>query len=57
MSKDSHFFMSTTLFIFSLFLEILYDVLFSNKFSLSTNVGLFQSHVGHMSLTVGVQEE
>lgn len=53
MSKDTQlFFMSTTLFILSLVLEILFDVLFSNVFSLSTNVGLFQSHVGHITLTV-----
>jgi len=38
--------MSITLFIFSLFLEILYDVLFSTMFALSTNVGLFSHMLG-----------
>jgi hypothetical protein len=47
MSKDTQsFFMSTTLFIFSLFLEILYDVLFSTMFALSTNVGPFSHMLG-----------
>jgi len=38
--------MFTTLFIFSLFREIPYDVLFSTMFALSTNVGLFSHMLG-----------
>jgi hypothetical protein len=45
MSKDSKsFFMSATLFIFSLVHEIFFDMPFSIMFALSTNVGIF-SHM------------